>query len=256
MNSVNPPSALALTIANLDFALGELRILNSISLTVRRGETLGIIGPNGSGKTTLFNCLSGFISPTRGSIKLNDQEITHLSAFERARLGLGRVFQNFGIFREMTVLENMLVALERTDSPFLFPWSRSHRRNVVIAEETLSKFGLRDKLTSTAAGLSGGQLRLLEIARTVALGAEVLLLDEPTAGVSPKMKSQVEDALCALTDMGKTLLIIEHDMNFIERICERIVAIDVGNVVIDGTPAAVRSDPLLAEIYFGKSAAT
>lgn len=241
-----------LEVQGLEFSLGELRILNSLSLTVSRGETLGIIGPNGSGKTTFFNCLSGFVFPDAGSIRLAGQEISSLPPFQRARLGLGRVFQNFGIFREMTVLENMLVALERNDSPFRLPWNRQHQHHIEIAKNTLNKFDLKEKFHSRASSLSGGQLRLLEIARTVALGAEVFLLDEPTSGVSPKMKSGVELALKVLAEMGKTLIVIEHDMSFIERICQRIVAIDMGATVIDGPPAAVRSDPLLAEIYFGK----
>jgi branched-chain amino acid transport system ATP-binding protein len=240
-----------LSISNLHFSIGETRILNGVSLEVSPGEKLGIIGPNGSGKTTLFNCICGFNDPTSGRIDFLGHNITHLAPAKRAAMGLGRVFQNFGIFREMTVQENIVVALESKQGLVVFPWSKKHRENQDRAIEHLRGVGLESKAKDLAGSLSGGQMRLLEIARLVAFGASMVLLDEPTAGVSPKMKGSIEQALNMLHETDTTVLIIEHDINFIQKICERIVVLDVGEVVLDGTPENVRNNTRLQQIYFG-----
>lgn len=221
--------------------------MKGISFDVEPGEIVGVIGPNGSGKTTLFNVLSGFLKPTHGHIHFNGSDITTLSAHERARAGIGRVFQNFGIFREMTVEENVLVALEampkeaRTDLGDLR----------AIVKETLEMVGLSSHAKKKAGSLSGGQMRLLEIARTLKSGKELFLLDEPTAGVSPKLTQEVANLILSLKKAGKTVLIVEHDLPFISRICDRVVVLDVGELVLMGAPKEIRHDPKLKEIYFG-----
>ncbi len=184
-----------LEIKSLHFRIGETPILNGIDLSVQRGEKVGIIGPNGSGKTTLFNCISGFNRPTSGSIHFNNQKITKLSPHRRAALGIGRVFQTFGVFKEMSVTENIVTAIESQERSFVLPWSAKLRRNQAQALQFLEEVGLADRATQKAGSLSGGQMRLLEISRAVAFGAEIFLLDEPTAGVSPKVKSEVERLL-------------------------------------------------------------
>jgi ABC-type branched-subunit amino acid transport system ATPase component len=228
-------------------------VLNQLSCTFREGETTGIIGPNGSGKTTLFNCISGFVPCSAGSITLRDHEIHRLPAHVRAQRGLGRIFQNSGIFREMTVLENVVCALEAMTPGWRahVPWSSASRALRARALEALGELGLTAKAHDRADTLSGGQLRLLEIARTVAAGADVFLLDEPTAGVSPRMKSEVAATIERLGRLGKTVLIIEHDIEFIQRFCRRIVVLEGGAIALDDTPARVRSDARLQEIYFG-----
>ena len=240
-----------LKVSALRFRLGRLPILNGIDFTVRQGERLGIIGPNGSGKTTLFNCISGFNTPSGGSLTFKSTDITYAAPHERAALGLGRVFQNFGIFKEMTVLENIITALESRKFRLLFPWSRLYKEFTRKGMEHLAMVGLDGKAHEKAGSLSGGQMRLLEIVRAIASDAELFLLDEPTAGVSPKMKGDVEALLQKLQGIGKTVLIIEHDLNFIQKLCDRIVVLDVGRVVMDDTPENVRSDKRLQEIYFG-----
>ncbi|RIK99784.1 MAG: hypothetical protein DCC75_14240 [Proteobacteria bacterium] len=233
--------------------LNQLSILNGVNVSISKGETVGIIGPNGSGKTTFFNCLSGFNIPQKGSIFLNEQDITRLPPYKRSALGIGRVFQNSGVFREMTVLENVITALEGRQSSLstFFPWSKINGENARNSLNYLDEIGLAAKAQAKASSLSGGQMRLLEIIRTLAFGADMFLLDEPTAGVSPKMKDDVASAISRLQDLGKTVLIIEHDINFIQKFCDRIVVLDVGRVVMDDTPAKVREDPMLQEIYFG-----
>ena len=242
-----------LTVSSLHFRIGDSHILNGIDLSIAAEEQVGIIGPNGSGKTTLFNCLSGFHRANSGSITFKERDITKYPAPQRAALGLGRLFQNFGVFREMTVLENLLVAIESKQSTTFLPWGRRQKENREKAFEFLKKVQLEEKANLKAGSLSGGQLRLLEIVRLIAFGADLFLLDEPTAGVSPKMKGEIEESIRVLRTTGAAILIIEHDINFIQRICERVVVLDVGKVVLDGTPDEVKSDPRLQEIYFGSN---
>lgn len=244
-----------LKIETLHLSFGHTRILNGVTLNVSAGERVGIIGPNGSGKTTLFNCLSGFHRPSSGQIYFRGENITHHSSAQRARLGIGRLFQNYGIFREMTVLENMLVAIEAVQGGSFAPWTAHAQRTKQRALEYLDSVHLADRAAEKAASLSGGQLRLLEIVRLLAFESKLFLLDEPTAGVSPKMKDEIESALSSVCSVGDvTVLIIEHDITFIQRLCERIVVLDVGQVVLDGSPDYVRADPRLQEIYFGSQA--
>lgn len=246
-----------LTLSDLVVSFGGGKILNNLSCSIQAGETVGIIGPNGSGKTTLFNCVSGLIPLDSGRVIFKDREIQDLQPYERARLGLGRVFQNFGIFREMTVLENVLVALEShsTLASGLLPWSKKTRALEAEALSYLERVGLAQKASLKAASLSGGQMRLLEIIRTLALGADLFLLDEPTAGVSPKMKDDVANLIQELQSIKKTVLIIEHDITFIQKFCNRVIVLNEGGIVLDDKPEKVRSDARLKEIYFGSDAA-
>lgn len=247
-----------LEVRDLKFSVKGTHILNGITFEVSKGETVGIIGPNGSGKTTLFNCLSGFVLPDSGDVFFKSSNITKTESFERAALGLGRVFQDFGVFLDMTVLENMITALESRESFWktFLPWSPKNKDNQRKALEYLAEVKLAQKAHEKAASLSGGQKRLLEIVRTLAFGADLFLLDEPTAGVSPKMKDDVAHIIRKLQEMHKTVLVIEHDINFIEKFCDRIIVLDVGKVVLDDSPGNVRASTLLQEIYFGNSVAS
>jgi branched-chain amino acid transport system ATP-binding protein len=236
-----------LSVHNLSLTLGNQKILNDISFEVEQGEIIGLIGPNGSGKTTLFNVLSGFLQPNNGSITFQGKNITQLSPAKRAQRGIGRVFQNFGIFREMTLEENVLVALEALPKEKRQDLGDVQKK----VQETLALVGLQDKAKEKASCLSGGQMRLLEIGRTLASAKELFLLDEPTAGVSPKMTNDVSSLITELKREGKTVLIIEHDLPFIAKICDRVLVLDVGSLVISGTPQEVHHDKKLQEIYFG-----
>lgn len=246
-----------LTLSDLVISFGARVILNGLSCSIQAGETVGIIGPNGSGKTTLFNAISGLVPLNAGRIVLKDTEVQDLHPHQRAHLGLGRVFQNFGIFREMTLLENVLLALESRSSLLrgLLPWSSSSRALRDEALTYLEQVGLAARASEKAASLSGGQMRLLEIIRTLALGSDVFLLDEPTAGVSPRMKDDVANLIKKLQGLGKTVLIIEHDITFIQKFCGRIIVLNEGTIVLDNTPEKVRSDERLKEIYFGSESA-
>lgn len=241
-----------LSTSHLSLSIGEHKILSDISFSVDRGEIVGLIGPNGSGKTTLFNVLSGFLKPNAGMIHLNGKDITHLSPAKRAGCGIGRVFQNFGIFREMTLMENVLVAFEALPKE-----ERKNRGDLKkLAMETLEMVGLQSHAHTKAGSLSGGQMRLLEIARTLMSGKELFLLDEPTAGVSPKLTQQVADLILQLKKQGKTVLVVEHDLPFIGRICDRVIVLDIGKVVLTGKPNDVKQSKELRELYFGADPTT
>ncbi len=236
-----------LSVQHVSLAIDGTQILHSISLDVLEGQILGIIGPNGSGKTTFFNVLSGFIAPTKGHIRFRGKDITLLSSSQRARSGIGRVFQNFGIFREMTVAENVRLALECL--------SKEDRMQITNIEdeikEALALVHLQHHAQKKASSLSGGQMRLLEIARTLSARKDLFLLDEPTAGVSPKMTGQVAEIILELKRRKKTVLIVEHDLPFIHKICDEVAVFDLGEIVLKGTPQEVRKDERLREIYFG-----
>ncbi len=236
-----------LSTSGLGLTIGDQHILRDVAFSIEEGEVIGIIGPNGSGKTTLLNVLSGFLRPTHGSIMFRGNKINEISPAQRARMGIGRVFQNFGIFREMTLEENILVALE------VLPSDQRRRLGDVQAavKETLEMVGLQHQAKKKAGSLSGGQMRLLEIARTLKSGKSLFLLDEPTAGVSPKMTGQVGDLIGELKSEGKTVLIVEHDLPFISRICDRVIVLDLGQIVLTGTPHDVKHSKQLQAIYFG-----
>ena len=241
-------------VIDIKCTIGETTILNSIRFSVSKGETIGIIGPNGSGKTTLFNCISGFAPITSGKVLFKGEEIQNLEPASRAERGVGRIFQSNGIFREMSVVENVVIAIEGRQSIFrtFLPWGKATRLNRERAWEYLKEVSLEKKGNAKAGSLSGGQMRLLEIIRTKAFGAELFLLDEPTAGVSPKMKDEVVSLIQGLQREGKTIIVIEHDMQFIQQFCSRIVVLDTGRVVLDDVPEKVRENQLLQEVYFGK----
>lgn len=234
----------------LNFKIGDSSILNDLSVSAESGERLGIIGPNGSGKTTFFNCLSGFSRPQKGSILFDGVDISKLAPSDRATKGLGRLFQNFGIFRDLTVYENLLIAIESREKVGFFSFLKSRNFTDEIMS-LLSLVNLQDKKNHKAGSLSGGQLRLLEIIRLIAFDAKLYLLDEPTAGVSPKMKLDILDALNKLLPKEAIVMLIEHDINFIKDFCTRVVVFDSGHCVLSGTVEEVRANPILQEVYFG-----
>ena len=241
-----------LELKSVSLTIQEHQILSGISFDVEEGQVIGLIGPNGSGKTTLFNVISGFLQPTAGSIVFRGEDISKVSPSIRAKKGLGRVFQNFGIFREMTLEENVLVALEALPKD-----QRLALGNLGdVVDATLDMVGLKGHAKKKAGALSGGQMRLLEIARTLKAGKDLFLLDEPTAGVSPKMTGQVADLIKELKKDGKTVLIIEHDLPFIGKICDEVVVLDLGQVVLKGEPGKVKESKQLKEIYFGADPTT
>ncbi|MDZ4729663.1 MAG: ABC transporter ATP-binding protein [Xanthomonadales bacterium] len=234
-----------------------LRAVDDVSFTVARGELVGLIGPNGAGKTTLFNCIAGALRPTSGRVHLLGRDITGLDPVDIARLGLARTYQNLRVFSDITVFDNVSVGAVGCHgvslTATLLPWL-SRARDERIAEATLEalrRFDLLDQADQPAGNLAYGEKKLLEIARACALEPQLLLLDEPAAGLNEGETADLCERLLALRAGGLTILLVEHDMPMVMRLCDRIVVLETGQKIADDTPAAVRADPAVQAAYLG-----
>ncbi len=236
-----------------------IQALRDVSMHVDSREILGVIGPNGAGKTTLFNLLTGLFMPDSGSLALNGAEITRMPPYRRVRLGMARTFQNLEIFRDMSVLENVMVGGHiRLRAGFwgsMFygpPQRREERAMKKEALTFLELLGIADLAGQPAVSLSYGNQRRVEIARALISKPSLLFLDEPAAGMNPNETQELSDLIISLAEGLKlTVLIIEHDMNLIMDICSRIVVMAEGTVLTSGTPQEIRSDQRVLDIYLG-----
>ena len=244
-----------LSVENVHVKVGQRMILQDISFEVRSGEVVGVIGPNGCGKTTLLNAISCFLPIDTGIISVNGEDIMDLPAHRRAQMGIARGFQHVGVFREMTVEENLMMAVERAEK---YPWwwmlSGGYRAKMSARIGTaLEEVNLLKHKKSLAGVLSGGELRLLELARLKIIPGNLLLIDEPTAGVAPLLRDNLSKMIKKLAkDHGRTVVIVEHDLRFLFNLAERIIVLVDGQKYLEGTPEEVRNDVRLQKIYFGE----
>jgi len=244
--------AAALAVAEVSRSFGGLRAVEKVDLTLEPGERRGIIGPNGAGKTTLFNLIAGEVAPTAGRIVLFGQDVTHLAPQRRAALGLARTFQINTLFPNLTVTENLLLAVQGTTPTKLRlhrPLS-SYRDLHQQARSLLGSVGLEGAGEAIAKTLSHGEQRQLEVALALASRPRVLLLDEPTAGLS-LAESQRLTSLLKRLDRSMSLLVIEHDMDVVFGLAERITVLHEGKVIAEGDRDEVRANALVADIYLG-----
>lgn len=255
-----------LTVNKLTKSFGGLTAVSNVNLVVNKGELVGLIGPNGAGKTTLFNLLTGVYAPTSGTISLDlsggdsPTEIQGRKPYELTKSGLARTFQNIRLFKDLTVLDNVRIAMHQNvgymmPSAFLhlIKYQKEEARIRKEAEDLLGIFHLTEKKDELAKNLPYGEQRHLEIARALATKPSLLLLDEPAAGMNPNETAQLTETISWIREkFGITILLIEHDMSLVMKICERIYVLDYGMMIANGTPSEIRQNKRVIEAYLGE----
>lgn len=249
-----------LEVRDLSMRFGGLLAVDGVSLDVNEQEIVSIIGPNGAGKTTVFNCISGFYTPTGGSIVFDKSAIERMPDYKISRLGMVRTFQHVRLFNSMTVLENLLVAQHRQVNrnllAGLFQTASYRKRESAAIERAvywLKKVNLLAFANRTAGNLAYGQQRRLEIARCMVTQPKLLLLDEPAAGLNPQETRELDNLIIGLkADHGVSVLLIEHDMSLVMGISDRIVVVNQGIPLATGTPAEIRGNPNVIKAYLGE----
>lgn len=235
-----------LNVNNIYKNFGGLQVLKGVSFQVRGPELIGLIGPNGAGKTTLTNILDGAIKPTTGTVYLNGKRIDTLPPYLVARAGLGRTFQVTRAFRRMTVMENLLVP-----AMALHPTAR--RKEFEDKAREVLNFLTMDHLTNEyGRALSGGQQKLLELGRLLMLDPQVIILDEPFAGVHPRLMEIIYEWINRVNEEGKAVILISHDMDTIFTLSKRLLVLNYGDLIADGDPAVVKDDPVVKAAYLGE----
>ncbi|MBP0604472.1 MULTISPECIES: high-affinity branched-chain amino acid ABC transporter ATP-binding protein LivG [Aeromonas] len=250
-----------LDVSDLSMRFGGLLAVNGVKLDVNKGEVISIIGPNGAGKTTIFNCLTGFYRPSGGVIRYKGEEIQGLPGHLIARKGIVRTFQHVRLFKEMTAVENLLVAQHRhLNTGFLAglfktpAFRRAEKEGLEQSAFWLEKVGLKDLANRAAGNLAYGQQRRLEIARCMATRPELLMLDEPAAGLNPHETDELNELISNLRDeFGVSVLLIEHDMKLVMEISSRIFVVNQGTPLANGKPDDIRSNPAVIKAYLGES---
>jgi len=241
---------------------GGLSAVSSVNIYLDKGELVGLIGPNGAGKTTIFNLFTGVYKPTKGEIRLNGEKIDGLKPFQITRKGIGRTFQNIRLFSDLTVLDNVRIAYHIHAKYGIFSAITRLKRYKIGEKEITDKameflkiFNLDEKADEIAKNLSYGEQRRLEIARALAVQPQVLMLDEPAAGMNPQETAELSELIAFIREkFGLTILLIEHDMSLVMKICERLYVLDYGMVIASGSPQEVRENRKVIEAYLGEEA--
>lgn len=246
----------ALSVSDLSLSIGGAKILDGITLSVNKNETLGIIGPNGAGKTSLFNLLSGVRNPTRGEIFIGDLNVTNLKPYERANVGLARTFQTSSVFVNLTCLENVRIAAQAANGKSMNLTKNAYKFSDVVAtaQDCLAKVGLAPRAMQLAGSLSHGDKRRLEIAIVLASKSDIVLLDEPMAGMSVENVPELVEIIRSLkVDHHKTVLIVEHHLEVILGLADRIAVLNYGELLVCDTPQNVINNPIVQSAYIGEA---
>lgn len=252
MSITDTTGSQALRVNGLEKTFGVLKAVGGVSLSVEKGERRAIIGPNGAGKTTFFNLISGALKPNGGSIELEGHNVTALPDWKRVRQGLSRTFQRNNLFTSLTAFENVRLAVQRQQSLSYNFWSAGRATRCLNERvvEVLTQVGLAERSQAVVSRLSYGEQRQLEIALALATKPSILLLDEPTAGMSVAETARMSELIQRLPST-LTLLLVEHDMEVVFSIADRITVLHLGQVLTEGTPQAVRNDERVRQVYFG-----
>jgi ABC-type branched-subunit amino acid transport system ATPase component len=242
----------------LDHHFGGLHALRDCSFTIAQGKITCLVGPNGAGKTTIFNAITGFLRPDEGVVSFRGQRMSGLRPQAILRAGIARTFQNLRLFQDLSAVDNVMVGLQDqfAEEPLgaifrPFHAARSQARRRAEAREILAHVGLAERATELVRNLSYGEQKLLTVARVLATGAELILLDEPASGLSAGALDAIMALLRRLQDEGKTLLVVEHNTRVVQQIADDVLFLHQGHLMAQGTPQQITSDPALAEIYFG-----
>jgi ABC-type branched-subunit amino acid transport system ATPase component len=251
-----PPESPILVAENVHRHFEGMHAVDGVSIEVARGRITGLIGPNGAGKSTLMAVLAGTLPATSGRILFEGHDITRMPAYQRARMGLARTFQIPSEFAQLTVLENLLVAAPHHRGESLLGallgkryWIPDERRLVQEARALLRRFGMSAKESDYAGNMSGGQKRLIEIMRALMLKPRVLLLDEPMSGVHPSVVGEIASYLEELREEGFTILMVEHELHIVERLCDPVVVMAQGKVIGQGAMASLRRQREIVDAY-------
>ncbi len=248
-----PENAL-LSVTGLHKRFGGLHAVNDAHLRIHAGQITALVGPNGAGKTTLFDLVTGLQSPDAGKIMFRHHALVGLEPFEIARLGIARTFQLTRLFKNLSVRDNLLLALQTNDQDLVHSFVKSTQPSDAALHPALHTVGLAKPLDQPAGNLSYGQKKLLELARCLLQPHELILLDEPVAGVNPALRLQIADTLKRLRAEGQTILLIEHDMDFVMNLADSVVVMHKGQVIANGPPDIVRKNPVVLEAYLGAHA--